>query len=93
MKKIHQAVKNFLTDSVGLPAELFSDFPGISITKNRLMIENHKGLLSFSTQEICLLTGSGQMQIQGEHLVIQNYNDRELVLIGNIVDVKFIEKA
>ena len=93
MKKLSQITKSFFTDSVGLPAELFSDFPSISIAGERAIIENHKGLLAFSDHEVLLLTGNGKLRIQGSGFIIHTYSGQDFILSGKVSDVKFIEKV
>lgn len=83
--------KKFFTESIGLPSELFSDFPSISIAGERAIIENHKGLLAFSDREVLLLTSYGQLRIQGSGFVVHTYSGQDFILSGKVSDVKFIE--
>lgn len=91
MKKLNQMTKKFFTESIGLPSELLSDFPSISIVGERAIIENHKGLLAFSDREVVLLTTNGKLRIQGNGFIVHTYNGTDFILSGKISNVKFIE--
>ncbi|MDE5413896.1 MULTISPECIES: sporulation protein YqfC [Alkalihalobacterium] len=93
MKKWRQQVKKFLTDQMELPPDVMMDLPRITmIGQIHIYIENHRGVLQFSNEEIRLLLSQGQLLIKGEQFVIKTILPEELLLEGKIDKVLFINE-
>ncbi len=93
MKKWRQQVKKFLTDQMELPADVLMDLPRITmIGQIHIYIENHRGVLQFSNEELRLLLSQGQLLIKGEQFVIKTILPEELLLEGKIDKVIFINE-
>ncbi len=93
MKKWRQQVKKFLTDQMELPADVMMDMPRITmIGQIHIYIENHRGVLQFSNEELRLLLSQGQLLIKGEQFVIKTILPEELLLEGKIDKVIFINE-
>lgn len=74
-----------------LPADLFLGLTNISLLGNEtLYLSNHKGILSFSEEEIVILSKKYQVQVKGKQLNIFSYSKDELVIKGNISSIGFI---
>ncbi|HHY20813.1 MAG TPA: sporulation protein YqfC, partial [Bacilli bacterium] len=56
-----------------------------------LYIENHRGVLRFSQQELRLLLAKGQLLIKGEQFVIKSILPEELLLEGKIDSVLYLD--
>lgn len=70
-------------DALNLPADLLAGLPKIEITGCReLLIENHRGILSFDTREIVVSGGAVKLVIRGDDFVIRAMSDRELRIGG-----------
>ena len=54
---------------------------------NRLLIENHKGILEYSNEEIVVRLKFGLVRITGERLTIALMNKCRLVICGSIGSV------
>ncbi|WP_227934928.1 sporulation protein YqfC [Alkalihalobacillus deserti] len=92
MKKMRQQMKNWMTKQMQLPADVMMDLPRITmIGQLHIYIENHRGVLRFSNQELRLLLKQGQLLIKGDNFVIKTILPEELLLEGRIDQVLFIE--
>lgn len=90
MKERIEQTTNKIIESLDLPQDLFLGMPCLSFTGNReLFISNHRGILSYETEQISVQAKSFQIQIAGKHLVIVNYSKDELIIKGNIRSVEF----
>ncbi|TWI57744.1 sporulation protein YqfC [Halalkalibacter nanhaiisediminis] len=94
MKKMRQQMKNWMTKQMQLPADVMMDLPRITmIGQLHIYIENHRGVLRFSNQELRLLLKSGQLLIKGDHFVIKTILPEELLLEGRIDQVLYIDES
>jgi sporulation protein YqfC len=74
-----------IIESLELPQDLFEGMPNIFLTGNRkLYISNHRGILTYDSDEIIILTKTVQVKVQGEELIIESYSKDELVIRGYI---------
>ncbi|MFZ3588199.1 sporulation protein YqfC [Bacillus sp. DJP31] len=94
MKKLRTKMKRWMTHQLSLPADVTMDLPRITmIGQIHIYIENHRGLLSFSDQELRLLLKQGQLLIKGNSFVIKTILPEEILLEGKIEQVIYLEKA
>lgn len=91
-KKWRARMKQWFVDKAELPADVVLDLPRVTMIGHlHLYIENHHGLLSFSSQQLELRLSTGKLQVQGENFVIKTILPEEILLEGNIQHVKFVE--
>ncbi|MCL7747248.1 sporulation protein YqfC [Halalkalibacter alkaliphilus] len=94
MKKMRQQMKNWMTKQLQLPADVMMDLPRITmIGQLHIYIENHRGVLRFSNQELRLLLKQGQLLIKGDNFVIKTILPEELLLEGRIDQVLYIDDS
>jgi sporulation protein YqfC len=94
MNKWGNRMKRWITHQMDLPADVTMDLPRITmIGQIHIYIENHKGLLSFSDQELRLLLKQGQLLIKGKSFVIKTILPEEILLEGKIDQVIYLDKA
>lgn len=71
---------------------LFSDLPGFSFTGNReVVIEGSKGVLQYSEEIIRINTTLGLVCFEGRGLNLKCISETELIIIGFITKVEFIQ--
>ena len=76
-----------------LPQDIMMDLPRITMVGQiHIYIENHKGLLAFSDQELRLLLKNGQLLIKGQDFVLKTILPEEILLEGKINQVVFLEE-
>lgn len=72
--------------SLDMPSELVSGVPRIVITgTERVTIENHSGILGFSSEEIRIASAPGEIILVGENLRLAVLTGRELTAEGTIL--------
>lgn len=66
-------------------------FPGVTIVEicdqDRILIENHRGVLCYDTNEIRIRTRYGSIWIYGCHLKLTKMSKTKLVITGKIYSV------
>lgn len=90
-KKWGQKVRRMLTNTIDLPQDVMMNLPRITmIGQIHIYIENHRGLVSFSEQEVRLQLEQGQLSIMGEGLIIKTILPEEILLEGVIGSVNYL---
>jgi sporulation protein YqfC len=88
-----QTLRKLLAKSMDLPNDVMMDLPRITmIGQLHIYIENHRGLLTFSDQEIRLLLKQGQLLVRGQSFIIKTILPEEILLEGKIDSVRFINE-
>ncbi|WP_374721695.1 sporulation protein YqfC [Peribacillus tepidiphilus] len=91
--KWSQTLRKLLAKSMDLPNDVMMDLPRITmIGQLHIYIENHRGLLTFSDQEIRLLLKQGQLLVRGQSFIIKTILPEEILLEGKIDSVRFINE-
>ncbi|MGM8364620.1 sporulation protein YqfC [Virgibacillus sp. W0181] len=93
MKKWRYRLHPILTKYFALPSDVVLELPRITlIGQLHLYIENHQGLIVYSDSELKLRTHDGFVQITGHAFIIKMMLPEEILLEGNIKEVKFIQR-
>ena len=75
------------------PREVISNVPRVTLTgREQLHIEQHKGLIAYSPEEIVFRTASGLLRAEGEQLRFSLYTSGEALVVGRISGVSFPQK-
>lgn len=89
--------EKFLQDAAikaNLPGE---KFPGTSLVelfgKNRVLIENHCGIIAYSDSRICTRTPWGEIAIEGKGLRIACMTKQQLIILGEIESAKLNKRG
>lgn len=90
MSRNMEEYSNNIIESLDLPQDLFLGLPCISMTGNKeLYISNHRGLLTYETDCIIILSKTFQIHIHGKNLVIEAYSKEEILVKGYIRSMEF----
>ncbi|MTT33265.1 sporulation protein YqfC [Terrilactibacillus sp. BCM23-1] len=93
MRKWQQNVKKWFVNHSEMPVDVVMDLPRITIIGQlHIYIENHKGVLSFSNEELRLSMKQGQLLVKGSGFVLKNILPEEILLEGVIKNVLFIDE-
>ena len=71
-----------------LPPEAFGVTRVVLVGRDRVEIENHRGLLAFSTREVVVRADAGRVRIDGEGLILQLLWPDRLRVVGRIASVQ-----
>lgn len=61
------------------------------IGRKTVVVENCKGIISYSDEKICLSTMEGKIECRGSGLCVEWFSDVELCVRGRIVGFEFGE--
>ena len=80
-----------LVEKLELPQDIVLGVPILTMQGNtELLIENHRGLLQYDTDEIRVRTKTFTVQIEGKELNIQEYRKDLLIIRGKIERMQFL---
>ena len=92
MTRIGRRLRGWTNGVLDLPQDLLQDMPRITLIGNKeLYIENHCGVLYFSSEQLKLALAKGALEITGQGLVIRNILGQELAVEGVIGEISYIE--
>ncbi|QDP40647.1 sporulation protein YqfC [Radiobacillus deserti] len=93
MKPWRQRIGNWLTNHLDLPSDVILELPRITtIGQLHAYIENHRGLVLFSDNELRLRMEYGYLKITGSQFVLKMMLPEEILLEGKIKEFTFIEE-
>lgn len=71
-----------------LPGDVVAGLPRVEILGDRqLRMENHRGILAYGDEEICVSGGKLIIKVRGRHLELRAMNALELLITGEIAGV------
>ncbi len=84
--------KERLTEVLELPKEIVLNIPKITMIGNsNFVVENYKGIIEYGNKRIRINTGKGLMKIQGDGLSIREITSENIIIVGKIGSLEFIE--
>ena len=80
-----------LAARLDLPAEVVAGTLRFTLTgTGRALVENHRGLLSYTESEVTVSGGSFSLRIRGDGLLLRAMNSEMLLVTGEIVGVDLL---
>ncbi len=90
--KISRAKENFL-DKLNIPEELVYDYSKITMVENsQLMIEGYNNIVDYYDNYIKIQAKNVYVIIDGKGLKIDEINDSELLISGDINNIGFMKR-
>lgn len=85
-------------DRLAQQADLMGEpIPGQSLVElyggNRLLIEQHKGVIQYGKEEICIKLRFGILTVYGESLELARMCKEQLIITGRIDGLKIIRRC
>lgn len=88
----NDGIKRNLAEILELPKDIILDLPKIIMIGNlQIYIENHKGILEYTGEKIRVNTKNGVLRIMGRNLMLKNIVTEEIIIVGEINQVEFID--
>jgi len=85
---------NFLdriADKFDIPSDALLDHPRVTVIGGgRVLVENHKGLTDYGTEEITVAGRGLMLKINGSELELRAMNMDALLITGNIFKLEFV---
>ncbi|MDF2725240.1 MAG: sporulation protein YqfC [Paenibacillus sp.] len=92
MRQWNRGFSKFAAKLLDLPQDVVLDLPRFTMIGNRqLYIENHRGVLHFSSDLLKLGLTQGKVEIHGKELVIRAILPEEVFIEGVISDIRYLE--
>ncbi|MBD8496712.1 MULTISPECIES: sporulation protein YqfC [Paenibacillus] len=89
MSRIMRKLNQWTAHLFDLPQDIVSDVPRVSLIGNRkLFVENHRGIVHFSNENMRLSLAKGELEVTGSELVIRGIWTEEICIEGYITEVK-----
>lgn len=83
-------IKEKISDALELPKEITLDIPKITMLgAESVTIENHKGIISYSDNQIRVNTGCGILSISGHRMAIKSIIQEEIIITGQISNIGY----
>ena len=83
-------IRERVADRIHLSQDILAGAMIVTTTgMHQVMIENYKGILEYTGDSIRVQGKQGRISILGSNLVIQYYTDDEMVVTGQIDEVKY----
>ncbi|WP_040948381.1 sporulation protein YqfC [Gorillibacterium massiliense] len=84
-------IRMFTADLLDVPRDVILDVPRLTMIGNmQLYIENHHGVLHFSSDLLRLALAKGHLEIHGSDLVLRAILPEEVFVEGTIGDIKYV---
>lgn len=78
-----RGIRETVADAWGLPKDVMMNMPKLSVGGNReIYIENYKGILEYTSEEIRLSTTIGVVRILGKSLKIEKIRLTDIFISG-----------
>ena len=90
MDNKRELLSKAMADFLEIPADIVLDLPKLTITgRNQLYLENHKGIIEYSTSRLRINLSRGYLEINGEKLEIQALMPDEMKVTGEVHSVRY----
>jgi sporulation protein YqfC len=90
MPQVGRKLRKWTARLLDLPGDVTLDLPRVTlIGRMWLLVENHTGVLHFSSRRLRLSTTRGALEIDGKDLVIRMIGAAEVIVEGEIDGVRF----
>ncbi len=91
MKNFFDRSKEIISSSMGLGENVLMGHPLVEFEgRSKVRIENHKGIVKYSQNEIIVNTILGSVIISGTNMNILGLLEYELVIKGDIESVRYL---
>ncbi|MCL6478601.1 MAG: sporulation protein YqfC [Peptococcaceae bacterium] len=83
--------KRQMSDMLEIPSDIIMDLPKIVLVGDlQLFIENHRGIVEYSSENVRINVGDYEVAVSGEGLLLRNILPDEICLEGRIKSIHFI---
>lgn len=91
MRRLSRKWNQFTAKILDLPQDVVQDLPRITMIGNvQLYVENHRGVIHFSSENLKLELTKGTLEVFGKNLVIRAILSEEVFIEGLIDDVRYM---
>jgi len=85
-------IQNQFAEALEIPQDALLDLPRITMIGDaQLYLENHKGIIEYSTEKIRVSVLGGSLEIIGKDLTLKNIKPDEIAAYGTIKQLVFVK--
>lgn len=82
--------RNSLVDALELPKEIILNLPKVTVIGNvQCYIENHRGVIEYSSERVRVAINSGELIVSGADLFIRYMANEEIAVDGTINGIQY----
>ncbi len=90
MDKLLSAAKSRLAEKLEITKNILTDEPVVEFYgRSNLRIENHKGIIMYSSDKIIVKTSMGIITVAGKNLTISSIVTEEMIISGSVDSVAY----
>lgn len=78
-----------LADKLDIPADAFGSVKLSLCGRSRLLIENHRGIITYNDDLIEIDCGSVKLSVRGDALCLRAMNGSDMFICGRIIALEF----
>ena len=91
LRDFKKNVKKQFSDFLEIPGDVMLDLPKMTLVGNiKLYIENHRGIIEYSTERVRISVAEGEVAVTGESLLLRNVLPDEICVEGKIKSLSFV---
>jgi sporulation protein YqfC len=91
MRRLKKKLNEWTSQVIDLPPDVTLDLPRMTMIGNqRLMIENHRGLIYFSSEHLKLAIHNGMLELLGSDITIRTITSEDISIEGRIDELKYL---
>ncbi len=89
-REVRKKMRRTMADILEIPGEIALDLPKIILVGNvQVIIENHRGIVEYTTDLVRVIVPVGEVTVRGRDLVLRNILPDELCVEGEIESLTF----
>jgi len=89
-RDVRRKVRRTMAEVLEIPGEIALDLPKIILVGNvQVIIENHRGIVQYTSESIRVIVPAGEVTVRGQDLVLRNILPDELCIEGVIEQLCF----
>ena len=83
-------IKSKIARKLNIPEDISDGLPIVTVTgKSEVYVENYRGIIEYSKNQIKIQTKCGRICITGEELEIAYYTNTDMKIIGKLETMKY----
>ncbi|ABO50996.1 protein of unknown function DUF1429 [Desulforamulus reducens MI-1] len=94
LRDFQRKFKKQISDFFEIPSDIMFDLPKIVLVGNlQVFIENHRGIVEYTTEKVRIKVGEGEVGISGANLLLRNIKTDEICVEGQIKSLTFLQSG
>ncbi|QYK68442.1 MULTISPECIES: sporulation protein YqfC [Paenibacillus] len=89
MSRMSRKLRKWASETLELPQDILFDLPRLTLIGSRqLYVENHRGVVDFTPNQLVLALEKGMLRVSGHDLVITSILPEQVSVEGHITDIQ-----